>query len=409
MPSYPWLSLTNTDEKTLCLWTHKISFGDGPLLDNATYPTLISFIGTHQKSQYLASLLGYAQPLEQHGKICVDRGFLAGSKQPTIFLDCEISSAKSRGFQPDHPQGSPRVIEWTRDSRLCFERFSDHLIHHVLAPLSSILCYFATDLKGISGVAQALAYQAVLPRAHNLPLNALPQILIVVETRSKAYNAQKSSKTLREQIVQEMINLKQYTDPEDAVRDLLEKFSTIHVIGIQITSSLKVRTSRLSKHLGRVQEEVLWSRRASRYHFSTRHLGVFSHELVSDFCKQQDCFDFLRRSRPDQFDERQIKGHIDECLALLPGQNWLWQVVVPLLASAFCLASYPPGSHSGCTVPLPLLEFANLRKTFHQTLFSTASLPRLANKALVTIHRTYEHKASSYLLSNRTWKSASVS
>jgi hypothetical protein len=278
----------------------------------------------------------------QHGQVRMVHSTCSKQKEPTVFLDCEISSTTSCGFQPQQAKCSSQVVEWAHEN---FKNFSDHIIYRVLAPISSVICFFAVDLRGIEGVVRSLAYQARLPKSHNLPLNALPQVLIVVETRSKCYDVDKAGKDIEAKVVQEMVGLKQHTTTEDATRDLSERFRSIKVVDVHRCSSQAARTIRISKSLGSMQEEVHWARRNSRYLFTTLHLDALSKRLVANVCKQKAYFDFLLESRPSQFDYRQLKSHIDECLALLPGQNWLWRVIVPLLASACCLASYPPGSH----------------------------------------------------------------
>jgi hypothetical protein len=282
MPSYPWLSVTYENNKKPSLWIHNSSFHDVSTIEPETQPGLITFIGSHHKSQYLACLIGYAEPLEQHGQIRILRDPCWGIMQPSIFLDCEISSATSSNFQLDQARCASRMVEWARDDQLCSSRFSDHVIHHILTPLSSVICYFAADLQGINGVARSLAYQAVLPRAHNLPPIALPQILIVVETASKAYNVQRAHEKVQDRIVQEMLQIKSYATTEDATRDLAGKFRAIHVAGLQKNTRQKVRTAHLSRKLSCLLEEVHWARRTSRYLFSRRHLDVFSTQLISE-------------------------------------------------------------------------------------------------------------------------------
>ena len=56
-------------------------------------------------------------------------------------------------------------------------------------------------------------------------------------------------------------------------------------------------------------------------------------------------FSFLQHSRTKQFETGQVLTHLTALLNLMPGQNSLWQVAIPLLASAFFVASYPPNSH----------------------------------------------------------------
>lgn len=343
MSPYPWLTVSTTSEKGITVRLHRRSFREVSPPSKDSLPSLVSFVGTRQKSKHLAFVSGYGDPFEDHGQIRL--AGLAGSRdsQATIFLDCEIAATTSGNIEADHGSPSSCLCEWAYDSSV--ESFSDRLYHHVLAPLSSVICYFAADLQGTDGVILTLASQSVLPRAHSLPMNALPHVLVVVETRSKSFNTEKAQTDLRTKIVQKMMELKTYTTMEDAARDLSERFRTVQVADIPKASSQAVRSTKIKKRLATLQDEVYWARRNSRYLFSAQHLDALTYRLVSNLCNTQTYFDFLRESRPLQFDYTQLKGHIDEFLTLLPGPQWLWHVLAPLIGSACCLASYPPGSH----------------------------------------------------------------
>jgi hypothetical protein len=342
MAPCPWLSVTRTNENSVSIRLHKTSFGDVSAINKSIYPSLISLIGSRQKSRYLACTSGYAVAFEHHGQIRMIRSTDPEDKWSTVLMDCEISSQTSRGLRSDQSRHPPPSLDWTLGDS---DDFSDQIIHWTLSPISSVICYFAADLQGIDGVVRTLAYQAVLGKAHNLPVNALPHVLVVLETRSRFFNTETTKTDIKSRIVREMIKTKQFNSPEDASRVLAERFRDINITDVQRSASNAVRTAKINKRLRKLQEEVHWARRNARYLFSTQHLDAFSVKIVSNFCRKQGCFDFLRESRPFQFDEREFKSHIDEFLVLLPEQSWLWRIAVPLLSSACCLASYPPGSH----------------------------------------------------------------
>jgi hypothetical protein len=315
MRSSPWLTVRNADKNDLSFHLHKglsknVSSGNTP-------PDVTTFIGTYHKSRYLACLLGYARPLPQHGQVHASVATSLTATQPHVVLDCEVSSDSSPGYQPD---------QWTLEGQLISDElaFADHVIHHILAPLSGVLCYFAADMQGLEGVVRALALQVVLPKAHTLPVKALPSILIVVETKSKVYDSNKAEQDLRDRISHAVAELKCCTTTRDATRDLALSFQAIEVIGIQSTSSQRARTLQLSDRLVTLHDKVRWAKRHTRYHFSAEHIDAFSERIVSAFSKDQRCFDFILESRPEDFDLRQMRSHVEELLALLPGGNWRW-------------------------------------------------------------------------------------
>jgi hypothetical protein len=402
MRSSPWLTVRSADKNDLSFHLHQglsknVSSGNTP-------PDVTTFIGTYHKSRFLACLLGYAKPLPQHGQVhasvATSHTSTATAAQPHVVLDCEVSSDSSPGFQPD---------QWTLEGQPASEEFADHVIHHILTPLSGVLCYFAADMQGLEGVVRALALQVVLPKAHTLPVKALPSILIVVETRSKAYDSNKAQQDVRDRVSRAVAELKGCTTIEDATRDLGLSFQTIDVIGIQSMSSQRARTLQLSDRLSTLHNEVRWARRHSRYQFSAQHIDALSERIVSAFCENQRCFDFILESRPEQFDMRQIGNHIEELLALLRSGNWLWRVVAPLLASSFCLANYPPGSHCKFTccsrqhaADIQCVYRLSARRDLRQVLFLpmqashhiTYTVPR--NPGTISFdHKTYHGGACS--------------
>jgi hypothetical protein len=105
---------------------------------------------------------------------------------------------------------------------------------------------------------RALALQVVLPKAHTLPVKALPSILIVVETKSKVYDSNKAEQDLRDRISHAVAELKCCTTTRDATRDLALSFQAIEVIGIQSTSSQRARTLQLSDRLVTLHDKVRW-------------------------------------------------------------------------------------------------------------------------------------------------------
>jgi hypothetical protein len=343
MPSHPWLSVTQNDQN-ITLWSHKTPLYDISDCGN-TASSIITLIGRTEKSRFLGRLLKYAKPLEEHGQVrIIQKKDERDAHLKSFILDCELTSSTSSGFRPDSATCSPHTVEWFRKEQPCPTLFSDYIISYVLAPVSSVLCFFAEDMDGLSGTIRRLAAQAMLPKAHNAPQSTLPRVLIIVESTPRSDKRPNSS--MEDLVIQDIIRSGSLSSLEDASRQVEKTFHSIHVVNFRKGSSQQSKTANLCKRLKVLRQDVYWARRTSRYLFIDRHVSAFLSRLVTKFCQKRECFDFVREACPNEFDGNQIKEHIEEFLSLLPGQNWLWKVVAPLLASSFCLASYPPGSHS---------------------------------------------------------------
>jgi hypothetical protein len=200
-------------------------------------------------------------------------------------------------------------------------------------------------LNGLRGVASLLARQAILPSAHNLPFAVLPNILVVTNTRSKIYDTIAAQYNLRAQIIREMTILEPSLSISSAEEGLILRFRGMHVIGLQKGQTHLRNVENLNQRVTDLSQESHWSRKMNRYLFNMRHTEVFADRMMQAFCTDRGYFNFLRESRSMHFDDTQLELHLSELLGLIPEASWLWSVVIPLVASAYCLASYPYGSH----------------------------------------------------------------
>lgn len=209
-----------------------------------------------------------------------------------------------------------------------------------------MVCYFAADLNGVKGVAGLLARQALLPSAHNLPSTVFPSVLVVTNTRSKAFDTIAAQYDLRAQIIKEMTALDPNLSANSAEQSLILRFRGMHVIGLQKSQPHIKRIEQLNQRITDLAQESHWSRKMNRYLFNMRHTEVLAERMIQVFCTKRGHFNFLRESRSIHFDDTQLEFHLKEVLSLIPDPAWLWRVIIPLVASAYCLASYPYGSHS---------------------------------------------------------------
>ncbi len=342
MSFHPWISVKYIDQH-LSLWVHARAF-QNTCFPSDILPSITSFVGDKTKSSYLASLLGYARPFERHGQVRVAGRPCKTHSSPDIYLDCEISLDTSIGVDKDLISCLPYPVEMPVRNRAV--EFPRRFISNIITPLSSIICYFAQDLNGVKETARILAQQALLPPASTLPQAVLPHVLVVTTTVSKLYDTFSAQHDLRSYIIDEMMKSSKYASKGLAEQELDRKFRGIHIIGLQKNQPHLKRVAQLKQRLMILKQEVYLSRRAHRYLFEWKHIDALSHRMIQSFCKGQVCFNYLQESRSEQFDKEQLESHFSEILKLLPSASWLWPVVVPLISSASCLASYPHGSHS---------------------------------------------------------------
>jgi hypothetical protein len=147
------------------------------------------------------------------------------------------------------------------------------------------------------------------------------------------------------QILHDVAAKKAYGDTSSALRDFESKYRAVSVHGFVAKASSRQRTTEFKATLASLQKEVYWSRRTGRHLFKARHLTEFSHRMILKLSTDGMLFNFLHYSRAEHFETGQVFNHLIGLLNLMPGQHWLWRVIVPLLASAFFMASYPPESH----------------------------------------------------------------
>lgn len=347
----PWLSVTNLNNH-LTLWTHKVSFQNCSSTIDETAPPVITFLGKQQKSLYLARLCGGIKPLVWHGQVRINSSSM-------IFLDCELSINTSDAFKPKSEGCSAQEVSWHYHDSESATAFGEDIVSRILTPLSNVICLFASDYGGLLGVAQFIARQSLMPKAHSLPLLALPRILVVLDATSDTFDSVSTLQSLRSQITRAMRKVKQYSHVDGPAIELDAHFRTLDVLGMPHHDSLRKQSLLLRDQLATLSQEVQWGRRTSHYAFTIKHLDAISGGLVRHFCSSKSSFDFIRESRPKGFSHEQFKFHLDETLGLLPGSGWLWRIIIPVVSSALCLANYPPGSHSRMKLEVMIDQKAN--------------------------------------------------
>ncbi|OCL03051.1 FabD/lysophospholipase-like protein [Glonium stellatum] len=307
-----WVQVTHTRSEST-LTEYKSAFKSLILSKAGLTPSFVTLIGRRTKAILLSQALGTPNRpslINSHDDIYLRTDpKTRNDESPLIYIDSKIYSHSLSHLTPHSRHGAktPRRIEWLESGHRSAKTISNLLLANVLAPLSDVVCYFASDLGGLRGVLRLLAAQAVAPAPHDLPQVALPRILVIIGTSSLKFDPSIIKSKLHAYIINDIKEIKDFNQEEEIERMLQSHFHSIQVLGLNQDLNYLIRSSMLRKRLLSIYIEARWARRW----FSTQDLQL----------------------------------HLQELMSKMPSQVWLWHFVVPLIASALILASYTPRSH----------------------------------------------------------------
>jgi hypothetical protein len=344
MDAVPWVTITHTSEDS-ALQVHPHVFDGLPLAPTST-PQFVVLVGKHEKSNVLRELLqdDSHYPQLPHGQVYLwPDPKTRLSNTPSIFIDCELHSFNSAQQREPISYTTPeltRKLAWLHygnqaQTCACFTT-------NVLFPMSTVLYYFTTDLGGSLGVAKLLATQLSTPPHTEIPRAILPTIVIVT-------NIDETDEfMLQEFLAQIVLALKtiqpSYTDSE--ARGAVEKrFGTLELVKTG-TSNRFARSKTIRDHIDKMLDFGIQKRRLAQCLFTFNHQQALSDVLLDKFCSEPTSkFSFIKASRPQGFHGDELGAHLDNLLAIIPSEVWLWHFVSPMVASCLLLSLYPPGSH----------------------------------------------------------------
>lgn len=335
-----WVTISLVDDECWRLEERGEAFSALSLTDTQT-PDFITLIGGSAKARLLRELTVFASAGCGHVSL-IPEPRSCRSDAPRIFVDCELHRPQSMPQQL--ARGTPRYSRDITWGRQCGQTEIARIFYDsVLAPLSSVVCYFAADLGGLRGVAKLIAEQLAsgLP-SNRLQHDALPRVLVVVDTTTCGFDAWSAEARLQKELE---TALQDIGKGPNKLSEVLDHFREIRVLGLHKDSSPELRSKILLRRIASVSTSVQSARRSSRTLFASRHAYALFTKLIDNFCIRQEPFDFIKASRAAGFCAQDFPTHLKHLLDMIPSDVWLWHTVVPLVASALFLASYPPGSH----------------------------------------------------------------
>jgi hypothetical protein len=387
MERHPWITLKASLDGNVFTKFNQSLFP--PAFGDDLRPYYITIVGRKSKAKLLQHIYAAAGPKCAHNQVCLwsSSRFHTG-QTAVVVIDCELAHA-SAVLASNKPAGT--ADSWlfqsdTADSTTS-TNFGAILCDRVLAPFSSVVCYFVSNLGGQKAVAHLLASQAVSRPASDL--SALPRILLVVETSSDTFDeilAESRALTLLSQAMQ---TLKEYSGLDAVQVDIYSHFKDIKILGLKSCMTASKRASALKKRLLTMSRQPIGSHSAE--HFSIRHFKALSKQALGHLCLKRDVpFSFVDTSRPHGFSSEGFESCLRDCLDQMPSQAWLWHFVAPLVASALLLSLYPPKSHSRGSFS-HFSDNADLLQGLRQFSYSPTSSKQLVNPlSLITLlNRTF--------------------
>jgi hypothetical protein len=334
--STPWITF-ETSPGGSTVTQHESCFDALDTISNSCTPSFVTLIGKRSKSTLLERLLGNGAAVATHKDVYLRTSTkLTQNSTPMVVIDCGIASAQ---FQDPGVLGSPASssTQWslpiTRDVTANF-------CGRILAPFTSVLCCFVTDLGGPRATAMWLARQINAPLTHDLA--STPRLLLVVETTSHAFDESVAVNKARGLLLAALREL----GHESGLECIDKHFSSIQVLGIHSHRSIANRAQALKRRLHEMSDLAMRDRLADSAQFKFAHFKVLVHKALDHWCSQSTApFRFSLASRPLGFTTRALDHCLEDFLSQLPSQAWLWHFAAPLIASSLLLASYPPHAH----------------------------------------------------------------
>lgn len=347
MSGIPWIATSVTENSRWRLVEnagalHALS------LSKAQSPDFVTLVGGHTKARLLQQLVTSPPqyPLGTHGQVQLRaESRSCRGDMPRIFIDCEahLDHPSTQLTEVELGPQYHREIAWASHQEQTVPDVAHKLYARVLAPLSSVICYFASDLGGLRGVARLIADQLVSGPPQRRQSEAITRALVVVDTSSAAFDASVAEARLLGDVGAALHELAR--DPRDLWPTLLTRFRELRVLGLQKHDSPEVRSKILRRRIVAISGSTHADRRASRTLLSAGHSIAFFDRSIENFCAGDELFDFIKSSRPVGFSLKEFPMHLRELLNVMPSQAWLWHTIAPLIASTLFLATYPPESH----------------------------------------------------------------
>lgn len=354
--STPWIGIAHRKDSSTIQHFHE---GFARLnLSSTSSPLFTALVGKKIKTEILRDLLNHSddKALDSvHGQILLWRDpATSRSAMPRVYIDYEAQVyhgpaqwSMAQGVGPE----TLHVVDWLAAVPLGRSKITNLLCNRVLSPMCDVVCYFASDLGGIKGVAQLLAEQAKELPACDMPSTSLPRILVIVETVQKHYDHRAAKDGLLKATSRILGKPSDGEMPVEILASLDEHFAEIRMMAIQKASHTSERARLVRRRLTAMRRSSIARKTSDRMLFRRDHASSFVSQLLEHFCSPSvRPFSLVTAARTEELSSEVISYHMKEVVELLPCQGWLEKFWMPLLGSCIMLFTYPPGAHGERTL-----------------------------------------------------------
>jgi hypothetical protein len=300
---------------------------DGLPLPSEQYPQLVTCLGSNEKDLALAQLFP-ASRLKTAG-VGVCKAYLdvttTSDRHPVIFIDADKALRATDDVPESHcHQSKPFRIS----PHLALDDFGATLVRHLLIPFSSVLCVFAEDLGGLSGVADRLQ---VWVEAAKVTAPSYTR-MIVATTDDEHTLGSKTYEALIERI------------------ERLAQACSLASIRIENISLLPLRVARYTTMgKGALVEELKAAKEAREAHmtlYSATHVAALFSGCIAHAARSSPRpFDFFQATRQGI----PCPPYLEDCLhAFLKAAHrheMPHQTLASVLATSLLMHAYPQSSH----------------------------------------------------------------
>jgi hypothetical protein len=363
-PVSTWLTL-RAGLKDLLLEEHQRPYSllnSLPLPDRQT-PQMITLIGQGIKSWASDRLRFGLRPDESsdgevHLRIDPDT---ARTESPIFFADCElhnssnISRAEAQRWLGDIVQ---RPLKWHNQNIHGLDpKTLAHLVYaKLIAPFSTVICFFAEDFGGLQAVAEILAVWLICfsNRPSDLPPSSHPRVLVLVRSDDfPSFNEQAATKRF-------MLDVGREAEAKNGIMTgelngrlkkarldelLQQQFGGMRVVAFPSLDATSRDWRSVRARILQDSKEIQERRKEACVAFSAEHFKAFLNTASDHFSATVvSPFSFIRASRILNTVPDELAFHLTRFLKSVD-ERQMFNFAVPMIASVLMFDAYPPRMH----------------------------------------------------------------
>ena len=367
-----WIDLRTQSDKVLIQEHHQTyaAIHELPFPD-AQDPQMLMLIGAEAKTSSMKRLDFLTESRENHNGVHLS--LIPGTitlKSPMFISDCELHNLpklKQALAGPMAGNIEQRLLSWHAriPQGLDIRTVANILYAKLVAPFSTVICFFAEDLGGTIGVAKMLSSWIISlsNRSSEFTMRTFPRVIVLKEwndMQSGIFDEKLATREFLRALMEES-ELRKALRKGDFGNLLKHQFGDLRVLAYPahpygITKldleSVRFHLNRLDqswtslrKRLLQDSQDVQERRRKAQIAFSANHFKAFFHAALHHFSSDiVTPFSFVQASRLSNPVPLEFPIHISRFLREVP-YNLILSVAAPTIASALSLDSYPPEMH----------------------------------------------------------------